>query len=83
MFPVCRYKNYEVVMPCSSSLEARNGSLVISSGVTHPYGQKNPVVGAEFKDVGRVIVLGTCVFWDNYSIDLMDNKILALDLLRV
>ncbi len=83
MFPVCRYKDYNVVMPCSSSLTINGNGLITSKGFTHPYGFKNPVVGAVFRDVGEVIVLGTCVFWDNYSIELMDNRTLALDLLRV
>lgn len=82
MFPICKYKNYNVVMPCTSSLTV-NGNRLIKSKGFNLYGLKNPVVGASFKDVGEIIVLGTCVFWDNYSIDLLDNKILALDLLKV
>ncbi len=83
MFPICKYKNYRVVMPCASSLTTNNNALIISeTGLTHPNGAKSPVVGARYKDKGEVIVLGTCVFWDNYSLELLDNRILALDILR-
>jgi len=82
MYPICRYKEYRVVMPCASSLTTNNNALIVSDGVTHPNGVKNPIIGARYRERGEIIVLGTCVFWDNYSIGFLDNKILALDLLR-
>ena len=42
---------------------------------------RKPILGVRVKMGGELIVIGTCVFWDNYSIDLKDNRVLALDLL--
>ena len=82
MFPLCKYNGYTVVMPCTSSLIVADGNaLILSTGITKPKKRKNPVVGAMYKNGGELVVLGTCVFWDNYSLDLVDNKILAFDLL--
>jgi len=43
-----------------------------------------PLLFAEYVDPiskGKFIAGGTCVFWDNYSIDLYNNKEFSLDLL--
>ena len=85
MFPIAKYKEYRVVMPCASSITAQNNTLVIASdkAITHPTGLIKPVLGVKIKmGSGEIVVLGTCVFWDNYCIELEDNKILALDLLQ-
>lgn len=82
MFPLCKYNGYTVVMPCTSSLTvAGSNALILSTGITKPKKRKSPIVGAMYKNGGELVVLGTCVFWDNYSLDLVDNKILAFDLL--
>ncbi len=46
---------------------------------------KETILFAEYIDPsgGRFIAGGTCVFWDNYSIDLYDNKNLSLYILSV
>ncbi len=84
LFPKGIYREYTVVMPCSSSISSKNGVLIRSSekAVSHPTGLRRPVLGIKLRIGGELIVLGTCVFWDNYSIDFEDNRILALDLLR-
>ena len=45
---------------------------------------KEKILFAEYRTLGQqgaLIAGGTCVFWDNYSIDLYNNKEFALDLL--
>ncbi len=66
-FPIAEYNGLKVVMPCSSSVE---GEAILKT--------KNYCLAAKQSEV---IVIGTCVFWDNYSIDLMDNKEFSLLLL--
>ncbi|MEM0350892.1 MAG: hypothetical protein QXR27_05665 [Archaeoglobaceae archaeon] len=68
MFPIARCGELEVVMPCSASVSGGK-SFVIGKGI----------FGA-VKD--NVLVLGTCVFWDNYSIDLAKNRDFAIKLLK-
>ena len=68
MFPLAHYNELDLVMPCSAS---------ISGG--HPTVTGKGVLGA--KENG-LICLGTCVFWDNYSIEFADNKEFSLKLLR-
>jgi hypothetical protein len=84
LFPKAKYKDYTVVMPCSASITARD-NVVISTfekARSHPTGLENPAIGVKLDMGGELIVLGTCVFWDNFAIDIEDNKALALDLLR-
>ncbi len=66
-FPIAFCDGLEVVMPCSASVR----------------GGEKFVIG---KDVfaarsENVLAIGTCVFWDNYSIDLADNREFAIRLL--
>jgi hypothetical protein len=68
MFPIAKCDDLEVVMPCSASVSGGK-SFVVGRGV----------FGAVSKNV---LVLGTCVFWDNYSIDLAQNREFALRILR-
>ncbi|HIP25997.1 MAG TPA: hypothetical protein EYG81_06080 [Archaeoglobus profundus] len=84
LFPKAKYKDYIVVMPCSASIAAKNNVLISSfdGARSHPTGLENPVFGVKLNMGGELVVLGTCVFWDNYSIDVESNKILALDLLK-
>lgn len=71
-FPVAEWNGRNVVMPCSSSVSG--GAPVVKS---------ERAVFASYQELwgGRVLVLGTCVFWDNYSIDLLSNRELALAIL--
>ncbi len=68
MFPLAFWKEKEVVMPCSASI--KGGEPIVS-------GKK---VFASKKD--NITVFGTCVFWDNYSINRKNNKELALSILK-
>ncbi len=71
-FPVAVWKGRKVVMPCSSSVYG--GTPLVRSD--------RAVFGAsEEIGNGKILVIGTCVFWDNYSIDLLSNRKLSLSLL--
>ncbi len=66
----------KVLMPCSCSVSYDEADVIVKS-------EKNDVIGVMKKiDKGLLIVLGTCVFWDNYSIDKFDNKVFSLSLLK-
>ncbi len=75
----------KVVMPCASSVGGEGATAFIkgdSSTITAPTNVESPIVGVVKKyGKGELIVLGTCVFWDNFSIDKADNKKLAFALL--
>ncbi len=68
MYPIARWRGKEVVMPCSAPVR---GGVDIVKG--------KDVFAAKS---GNVAVFGTCVFWDNYSIDLKSNRELALSILK-
>lgn len=67
-FPIAKWNNREVLMPCSAS---------ISGGEPFIYGKD--VFAAKEENL---LVIGTCVFWDNYSIDKKNNLELAISLLE-
>ncbi len=71
-FPVAEWKGKKVVMPCSSSV---NGGIPTIRSDRAVFGTSEEI------GRGRILVLGTCVFWDNYSIDLLSNRELALSVL--
>ncbi len=86
LFPKGKYGEHTVVMPCSASVTAKDGILVNSfeTAKCHPTGVENPAFGVRVNmEKGELIVLGTCVFWDNFAIEWEENKILALDLLKI
>ncbi len=68
MFPIAIWRGKEVVMPCSAP--ARGGEAIVKGKDVFAVKSEN------------VAVFGTCVFWDNYSIDLKANRELALSILR-
>ncbi|MDW7989897.1 MAG: hypothetical protein RMH75_04445 [Archaeoglobaceae archaeon] len=67
MFPIARCGDLEVVMPCSASVSGGK-EFVVGNGI--------------FGAVNDILVLGTCVFWDNYALGLAQNKEFALKILR-
>lgn len=71
-YPIAKWNGKDVVMPCSSRVSG--GQAVIKS---------NKGIFSSLDEIGRgiVIVIGTCVFWDNYSIELANNRELALSIL--
>jgi hypothetical protein len=64
-----------VLMPCTASVQG--GSPVVTTEGGSPL--------AAVLEVGRgeVYVLGTCVFWDNYSIGLYDNMEFSTGILNI
>ncbi len=68
MFPIARWKGKEVVMPCSAPVKGGTPTIIGKD------------VFASKK--GNLSVFGTCVFWDNYSIDRKSNRELALSILK-
>jgi hypothetical protein len=69
----------------SISLEGENTEVVIEGEPSAVSNQGNkPILGAVYKHPsgGEFIVVGTCVFWDNYSIELYNNKQFAVNLLK-
>ena len=81
MHPLAKYGDHVVVMPCSSSVV---GGRAFVEGFTSAECNNGSKCFAAYEEFGRgkVIVLGTCVFWDNYSIEKYDNRILANDILN-
>ncbi len=66
----------KVLMPCTCSISYKNAEAIVKS-------EKDDVIGVMKKiNKGLLIVLGTCVFWDNYSIDFFDNKKFSITLLK-
>ncbi|WPX08742.1 hypothetical protein [Anaerocellum danielii] len=68
----------EVVFPYSAPLEVGKGSeVVLRARKTSrtDSGQKSPVLVAQkrFENGGRLIVCGSCIFWDNFSLFRLDN----------
>ncbi|MEM0202958.1 MAG: hypothetical protein QXO16_00315 [Archaeoglobaceae archaeon] len=68
MFPFAKCGDLEVLMPCSASVSGGK-SFVVGKGI---FGAVS----------NNVLVLGTAVFWDNYSIEVANNREFALKILR-
>ncbi|BCS82377.1 hypothetical protein [Anaerocellum diazotrophicum] len=68
----------EVVFPYSAPLEVGNGAEIIlrarKTSLTDS-GKKSPVLIAQkrFESGGKLIVCGSCIFWDNFSLFRLDN----------
>ncbi len=71
-FPVAYWRGKKVVMPCSSS---------VAGG--EPVVRNDSSIFAASQEIGNgsVLVIGTCVFWDNYSLGYHSNRELALSIL--
>mgnify|MGYP000229835285 CR=1 FL=1 len=76
-----------VLMPCTASvkiLSDKGYPIVIGENTAKASSGNNPIIGAEVKiGKGEFILLGTCVFWDNYSITKCDNLQFSLNLLTL
>jgi len=77
----------KLVLACtpSISLEGENTEVVIEGEETAKSNKGfKPILGAVYKHPsgGEFVVIGTCVFWDNYSIELYNNKEFAINLLK-
>lgn len=68
-------------MPCSSSVSGGEAFITGESSSRSSRGFETVFAARDHVNGGDVVVIGTCVFWDNYSIDEFDNRSLALTLL--
>ncbi|RMA92556.1 hypothetical protein [Hydrogenothermus marinus] len=76
----------KVMLACTDSLlttDPKVRILVHGEDTCESKLEFEPILFAEYVDEngGKFIAGGTCVFWDNYSIDLYNNKEFSLDLL--
>jgi len=76
----------KVVLPCSAPIliDREKGRILITGEKTSKSELNTSTImaGVSKKGKGEFILIGTCVFWDNYSIDLYDNSKLAIWLLK-
>ena len=72
-----------VLFPCSASINILTHSgrpIVVKED--HSHSAKKTVIGAEVSvGKGQLILLGTCVFWDNFAIQKFSNLRFSLNLL--
>ena len=66
---------HRVLMPCAATVQG--GSPVVSTVDGTPLG------AAVEMGRGEVYLIGTCVFWDNYSIEFYDNMEFTMGLLKM
>lgn len=75
----------KVLMPCSASIEPdhKNGyTIVIGEETARTTSNNSSIMAAETSiGKGKLILLGTCVFWDNFSILKYDNLKFAKNIL--
>ncbi|MFN3478310.1 MAG: hypothetical protein ACK4ZM_02950 [bacterium] len=62
----------KIILPCCSSIEIKEKQnykykILVSSE------ENSKVLAAEIMGKGKIIAFGTCVFWDNFSIQMYDN----------
>ena len=69
----------EVMLACTSSLKIDDSTIPLVKDRT---GEK---VLVAYKEIGkgRVVFGGTCVFWDNFSIEKYDNEKYSLEILEI
>lgn len=72
MLPVGKWRQKSVVMPCTSSIEGGSPLVRNSSFVFGSYEEIHQ---------GKIAIIGTCVFWDNFTIDKLSNTEFAISLL--
>ncbi|MGB9859839.1 MAG: hypothetical protein ACPLQP_07910 [Moorellaceae bacterium] len=77
----------QVVFPYSAPLELLEPAKIVLKSMktaTTGHGQISPVLAAEktYPGGGSFVLLGSCVFWDNFSLSQADNLRFALNLLK-
>ena len=73
---------HDIILPCPASVSGGE-PLVLCEKTAKSNRNYEPIVSARLKyKNGELILVGTCSFWDNFSIDLFDNKKFALYLLN-
>ncbi len=77
----------KILMPCTASVKILSNKgfpIVIGEKTAKTSSGNDPIIGARVKiGKGEFILLGTCVFWDNYSITKFDNLQFSLNLLTL
>ena len=74
-----------ILMPCSASIRLYGTSpypIALGEDTARTSSSNRPIIAAGCR-VGRgeLIVIGTCVFWDNYAIYKYDNSKFAINIL--
>lgn len=72
-----------VLFPCTGSITINSSDCIsiLTTEGENEY-ENSTIIGAEaVYEGGSLLLLGTCVFWDNYSITTYGNKEYALNLL--
>ncbi len=72
----------EVMFPCTATVSGGE-TLIRCENTAKSNRNYDTIIASKlnYKN-GELIVIGTCSFWDNFSIDLYDNKKFALYLLK-
>lgn len=83
---ILRYNNNvgKVLMPCTASIKPSKNAhtIIIGEKTARTTSNNKPIIAAETKiGKGELILIGTCVFWDNFSIKKYDNLKFALNIL--
>lgn len=83
---ILRYNNDvgKVLMPCTASIKPSKSAhtIIIGEKTARATSNNEPIIAAETKiGKGELILVGTCVFWDNFSIKKYDNLKFALNIL--
>lgn len=77
----------KVLLPCTASIRSLNPDAVDivraeETAFSNKYGKSISVFKLVKVGAGELIIGGTCVFWDNFSIDAFNNKEFAINLLN-
>jgi hypothetical protein len=78
------YKVRKILLPCCSSIEIRgksNSVVAMSQGSKSLPGTGQIIAAQSNFGRGEFILIGTCVFWDNYSISRYSNLRFSINLL--
>lgn len=71
-----------VLFPCCASIKILNNYSEPFIYVMDKSNNGNGIIGVETRlDEGKLILIGTCVFWDNYAISKYNNLRFSLNLL--
>jgi hypothetical protein len=78
------YKVKKILLPCCSSIKIRgksNSVVAMSQGSTSLSKTEEIIAAQSNFGRGEFILIGTCVFWDNYSISKYSNLRFSINLL--
>ncbi len=78
------YKVRKILLPCCSSIKVRgksNSVVAMSQGSRSGRGTGQIIAAQSYIGKGEFILIGTCAFWDNYSISRYSNLRFSINLL--